>query len=606
MKKSPRFFLAFFLFLASASAYGQLIDYRLVPRDLETSFQSGIRLIKDKQFEAGFKSLDQALALLWTNQINDLPTYSEELIRLAYDPSLGSETEKRLLQYSFYLGPHIAGTAFAHAQLFLSKEHFSPGSALSELGRAVSLIPLDLLATLRIKAKIWATTAEFFRLGLLIVSALIIIRSFRVLFHWAGHKLPSSLRRLAVPAVLLIGFAPLYVGAPLWMALVWPALLCVGFGVRSVQMIFILFLLGFSVQNWFEQKKSNLIFPIGENLTTSQYRVGLGLFSRQDLNLLEAESAKSPTPGVILALADAERKAGNTQKAVELLRPLGENPEAGVYADNQLGCLYLESGQTSEGLRFLERAAASKEQFAEVYFNLSQAYGLRNAFDRSDHAYQRASHLDREAVERFRLAKKLTNSSVLMVHLPLPAAFIEKMLVRESDLHSIFASGKRGFLFLLAGSIFIFALSLGKRGKICFYCGRVICPKCLPESRAPGICGPCYQVFRSGKSVDPKLKIKQKGLVRSYHTIMAVFGILASVLVPGSGLVFEEKIFSGLIISILSVAFLASVFSQSSVPAPMMPVANLWTAWVLGGVLGYIALGLLSVVLYIILAKVEV
>jgi tetratricopeptide (TPR) repeat protein len=601
-----KFFLGICLLtFFSSSVSAQVFDYRLVPGDLAASFQAGIKLIEQKQYDAGFQSLDQALGLLWKYQIQDLPAYSAELIRTCRKLKPPASVESTLLNYSVAFAPHSADMAFARASYFFQPDNLSPGMAWDELGKGLDLLAFDLTASLRLRAKVWAAIAKFFEIGLIIMSLVVIIRYYRVLLHWSRHRVPENFKQLLIPAAALIALVPVFASAPLWAVLVWPGILCLAFAKRSLQIIFLCFLMAFSFSGLLNQKARALLIPLTRSPVLSQYHVGMGLADQQDLETLRREAETSTTPGVVLGLAEAEFRVGDLKKAAELLLSLTEDPEASLFAYNQLGCLYAKNGQPADAISAFEKAAQDKQQFAEVYFNLSQAYSAANKYDDSDKAYQKASLVNDVAVKRFVLAKKLAAQTQLLVKMPIPTSLIAKDLKIETEVYSALSSGKYKFLLLIIALAWIIGVGLSNENRVCYYCGRIICPRDLPESRTEGICNPCYNVFISGKTVDPKLKIDQKAMVRNYHNLMGIIGVAFSLVLPGAGLVLEEKIIPGILLLLWPFAFLAMLTLSNQVPASLFPISGLMPAWVLLGIIIYAVMSLISLILYIVLARVE-
>jgi len=596
------FLLAFF----SAATQAQVFDYRLVPADLAADFQKGVKLIEQNQVNEGFNQLDQALALVWKYQIQDLPAYSAELIRLCSRMKPSAEAQKKFLDYSFYFAPHSAEMALARTRFFFSADHFSLNSSLAELGKGIELLYYDLPARLRLQAMLWAAVAEFFELGLMLLSTLIIFSYCRVLLHWSGHRFPESFKNLNLPLLMLIALVPVYFGAGLWPILVWPGILCLPFARRSLRVIFLALLLLFCFTGLFRQKAQQLLVPLTTGPVLSQYHISMGLAGQTDLENLRKTAENSNAPGVLLALAEVEHRVGNDKRSEELLTLAIGSPSASALAYNQLGCLYLEKGQTDQAISALEKAVQGKEPYAEIYFNLSQAYSNASKYDQSDAAYKKASQLSEETASRLVLAKKLLGQTQVLMKMPIPASLIARDLPAKADFAAALLDGKYQFLLFIVALGLVISIGRGNKTKVCYYCGRLICPSCLPESRSQDICNPCYQVFVSGKTVDPKLRIEQKTRVRNYHRLMGGIGIVLSVPLPGSGLIIEEKIISGVFLIIWPVLFLALVLAGSQVPAPLVPVSGQVPAWIIIGLMVYAVMSLVSILLYLILPRVEV
>jgi len=599
--------------LAAFSLKAQLPDYQLVPSSLAKNFQDGIRLIKSKQFDAGFQSLDQALAELWRLQIQDLPAYSISLIRVCEQVNPPGKTRDRLLEYSGDFAPHSSEAAFARAHFFLFPAHFSPGEALAEFHQGFQLLNYDLVTRLRLKAMAWIGFARFLEISFLIFSLLVIGRYFRPLFHWFAHLWPADFKKWSLPTLLLILLIPIFIGAPLWAVLAWPAILGLVFASDRIKGIFMFLLLSSAFTGFFYQKGQDLLIPLSKGPVLSQLNLSLGIADSNDLSTLRSEAENSGSKAEILALAEAERRAGNYwtdpessfKSSSELLSGLAQDPQVSAIADNQLGALYLEFNEVDQALKALENASAPEPSSPEIYYNLSQAYGLAQRFDQSDQAYQKASQLDEKAVARYERAKKLLGVNLTPIRMPIPADLMEKEIAPERSLSLILETGRNKFAGFILAFLMLLALGLRNKTRICLYCGRIICPKCLPESRIGEVCGPCYQVYISGKAVDPKSRMEQKFLVHKYHRLIGWLGIGLNLILPGAGLVFEERAFFGLIVLLWPTLFLTSIDLSREIPGMLVPGVNLWQSWVLAGGGIYLLMSLISIWLYVKLTSLE-
>ncbi len=592
--------------LALSTVRAQVPNYQLLPEDLVGNFQEGIKSLRAGQSQAGFQSLDQALAALWGYQIQDLPAYSMELIRLCQQAHLPAPTRDRLLKYSHYFAPHSAEAAFGEAQLFLSPGAFSPSESYAAFQRGLKLLDYDLLARLRIQAMAWMGAAGLIKIFLVILSLLVVGRYSRPFLHWFSHLWPKPARKLSLPALLLILLIPFFVGAPFWMVLAWPAVLCLGFATDRIKGIYMLVLLLSVLPGFFEQKAKDLIIPLDKGAVLSQLNLDLGIIDENDLALLRSEPKTDGSTTLTLALAEAERRAGKYDDSSALLLSLAHTNGVSAFAYNQLGALHLEFNQVDQAIQTLESAQGLDPGSAEIYYNLSQAYGLGQKYDQSDQAYQKARELDEQMVARVDLEKSLLKANVVPVRMSLPAQLLEKELVPVRAWSMVLKSGRGGIFLFILGFILLLAIGLRNQVRTCRYCGRIICPKCLPESREIGVCGPCHQIYFSGKAVDPKLKMEQKALAHNYHRLIGWIGIGLNLAVPGSGLFLEEKAVTGLTLMIWPVLFLSGIYLSWELPAMLVPGAGLWQTWVLVGAGIYLLFSLVSILLYLKLTSVEV
>ena len=363
LKNRIKLAMAVFLLLVFGSGVkAQVFNYQLLPKELAADFAGGAKLIEQEQYDAGFSELDQALARMWTSQVLDLPAYSAGLIRLCDKLDPPETIRKKLLDYSFYFAPHSAEMAFARARFFFMPRHFSADSSWSEIQNGVGMLYYDLTTLLRIKARLWISLAEFFQVGLLIFSLILIFRYHRVSFHWFHHLFPANYQKLALPAILLLVLIPFFAGAPLWQVLVWPGILFLAFSPRPLRIIYLVFLLAFCFTGFFRQEGRNLIAPLTKGPLLSIYHLGFGLADNEDLQLLQSSLNKSTDEGGVLGLAEANRRIGDYKKSEELLQPLLSSPQAAASAYNELGCVYIDAGKYEDAIKALEKAAEANPE----------------------------------------------------------------------------------------------------------------------------------------------------------------------------------------------------------------------------------------------------
>lgn len=596
------------LISASFRLEAQLPDYQLLNKEapsLGMNFQTGLKQIRSGQYEAGFASLASALSGLWRYQIQDLPAYSIALLRLADSNALPSSVASRVLEYSVYFAPHCSECAFAKGFYYLSPGHFSLAEAFLEFSRAFRLLDYDLMMLLCVKRFFWKGISELLKLCVFVLSILIIGRYFRALSHWFGHLFPADYKRLALPALVLVLLSPVFFGAPFWVVFCFPAIFCLVYAPARVKVVFMVLLFASGFCGFFEQKAKDVQIPLNKSALLSQLNVEIGVADGNDLEMLRRYADESGSPGLIIALAEAERRAGNAKRSSELLLGLVDDKDVGWIARNQLAALYLEFNDFNSAVSVLEGALALSQKSAEVYYNLSQAYSAVSRYDESDNAYRRAGEVDEKSVARFDMGKRLLGAEILPVRMLVPARVLEREIVPIRSWSLIFSSGKSVFAFFIFGLIILVGLGLRNKTRVCWYCGRIICPRCLAESQEPELCLPCYQVFYSGKAVDQRLKMEQRDIVRRYHRIMAGIGLGLNLILPGSGLIFEERLFSGLILMFFPLIFIASIVLKELAPGVLVPGMDLWTKWLIFGGGIYLMMSILGIFVYVKLTSVE-
>ena len=585
--------LVFFLgFFARAGIY----NYRLVPKEISLLFQKGLISFQEGDFENGEDYLERALVLMFDSGISNLPAYSGALIRLAEKISQQEQREK-LLAYSRYFAPDCAELYFKRFWYFLKPGNFSLSKAIEELKGAKRVYSYDLIYRLGLRARLGLGICLLIKILVLLFSLLAMARGGRIFFHWLMDLFPKEYRLAGLVVFLILIFAPFSLGGNLWWVLLWAGILSSVFSSRSFKIVYSILILGFVLEAGLYKRSWERAELEKQDLALAEFRSNIGLLSQAELELFREESKQSTSPSLLLARAEAERRAGDYSTSARLLLLVVKNPELGALAYNNLACLYLELGEVEQAKEALSRAEKFRQVPAQIYYNLSQIYSELMDFDASDRAYQQARALSSEMVSRLDLIKRASGRKIVFARSPIPAGFIEKDLLFTFRISHFFKEGKFRGIFLVLGIILF--IWLGRKDiRLCRYCGRVICDKCLPKGPQPEICLVCYQVFISGKVMDPKLKMAQRSKVRFYHQLVGWLGVAFSLIFPGAGLIFEERAGLGIGFLFFPMLFLSWVLSGYKYNLAIMPLLAGFNIWLGLGILIYLLLGLVSVWLY--------
>jgi len=594
MSKKIKLVGIIFYFLVNVGLRAEIYNYQLVPEEVYTAFHQGLISFQAGKYEQGYVFLERALGRMAEIGVRDLPAYSATLIHLA-DKIQAQEREK-LLTYSRYFAPDCAELYFYRFWYFLDPAHFSLEKAIEEFKSAKRAIGYDLLYRLGLKARLGLSLSFLLKLLILIFSLLGIARGGRIFFHWFMDLFPKEYRLVGWLSFFILLFLPFSFLGDLWTILLWAGILSAIFSSLSFKIVYLILILCFSLEGGVCKRSQELVQLAGRDLAISEFRAGIGLLSRADLDLFRRLTTQNASPSSLLARAEAERRAGEYSTSARLLLTAVKSPELGAIAYNNLACLYLELGELEQAEEALYQAKKLPKPPAEVYYNLSQIYSELRDFDASDQEYQRARELSAEMVSFLDLLKKAGGKNFIPARVPVPAKFIEQDLKLKFQ-ENFFKEGKFRGLFLLLG-IVLFSWLGRKRLRLCKYCGRVICEKCLPASGQEDICIVCYRVFISGKVSDPKVKISQRIKVRRYHQLTGWLGVIFSIIFPGAGLIFEERAGAGLGFLILPMIFLSWLWSGCKYHLAIMPFSAGLHIWAGLGFLIYLLLGLASVWAY--------
>ncbi len=224
---------------------------------------------------------------------------------------------------------------------------------------------------------------------------------------------------------------------------------------------------------------------------------------------------------VDFALAHKAKRDADLATAEKLyLRALevqGAGPPGLAAVRNNLGNVYLLSGDAAKAIAQYQQAIDLQESLAAPHFNISRALAMGGVetLEKVQAEQARALALDRTAVEAFTGGQLQANrkSNKFVMDAPLETALLEPMIEAEEQGADALGDEVRT---MLAGSLpgpvstampviaAILALALhGARSRIrpssrCERCGREVCKRCDADARpAEGLCAQCPARRRS-------------------------------------------------------------------------------------------------------------
>jgi tetratricopeptide (TPR) repeat protein len=374
-----------------------------------------------------------------------------------------------------------------------------------------------------------------------------------LLFHDFSDLFPSR----KMPGVLSVLLCLLMLGLPVAAGLSWWWLVSWWLVVMSAYMkrgeaflacLWFIFLLGSPV---FLSRYGVFAATRSDAALMAALRVRSGVPSGSDLSVLESELDKRPDDLLVrFSLAQLLQREGRFNKAATVYGPLFGDKRTAQEAYNDVAEIYLWNGQLDQVFRALSAAVDSGGPRAEVLFNLGQYYREAEQLVQMDKEYNAARRIDQKKVELLTDRGGEWKLNRFMASLPAPRSLVwERSLAGSAMAGAAFPAiwnswmgWPSGLLFLamaIAGPVLILMLRIiGKGWKLstrCSSCGRPICLTCQKPPRQPGMCTPCYNVFRGEGGVDLKVKMQKRAEVQRYRDIWSRSGLALAILAPGSG-----------------------------------------------------------------------
>ncbi|MBS2025256.1 MAG: tetratricopeptide repeat protein [Deltaproteobacteria bacterium] len=455
------------------------------------------------------------------------------------------------------LAPALAEAHTCKARAIFAEDFTAVGSSIAALRDAVRYSWTDP----RVQRSVFTNTATVFLFGILIAGvafvALLFARYAKLYLHDFHHIFPKGARpwqtRLLSVALVL---SPIFLQlGPV--PLLFTALAATAIYVSTLEMAVGLAVLVTVAAAPFGAEGIARLAAYG-GAAADVWLIEHGVGTTAALQRLNRRlEAQSEFP-VAFSLARRAKREGDLAQAEALYKKATESTglstEALAAARNNLGNVYLLSGDSARAMAQYQQAADLQDGMAAVHFNMSRALGLGGVeqLEKVQAEQARAKELDRAAIDAFTGNSLVVNRKAnrFLIDVSLPDATLDPLNANESLLAEPVGDEARALLGgpLPAGFAPIFPLVAGMafvalhflRGRIkpsgrCERCGREVCKRCDEDARpSEALCAQCVNVFVRRNNVDPTERFKKEQAVKQYQERRTLMLRLAG-LVSGAG-----------------------------------------------------------------------
>jgi hypothetical protein len=136
-------------------------------------------------------------------------------------------------------------------------------------------------------------------------------------------------------------------------------------------------------------------------------------------------------------------------------------------------------------------------------------------------------------------------------------------------------SSRTAVFIFLAGLLFMGILTfVGRNVKTassCKRCGRAFCERCQTVLSVPETCIRCYSAFEQVTGLDVREREKVRAESRLYLEHLTRIAQIMSLIVPGSGHIYQGKTVRGIIFSFLTFVFFLGIIHRHGILRASMP-----------------------------------
>jgi len=273
----------------------------------------------------------------------------------------------------------------------------------------------------------------------------------------------------------------------------------------------------------------------------------------------------------LFSLALALKREGRVEEAINIYRRILDTTPRDARTLNNLGNCYAVLHDNEQAIAMYSRAV-EMEPLASTYYNLSQISRELLNFEQGDRFFDKAKHVDADAVTRFREQSSRH-----------PNRYYIDETLGKGDFWSFALRHSRGNMFtgtfvpltftpVIGVMIMIAFVAMSRFRKNSAYrckrCGAIICSKCERSLKWGGMCQDCFTSLVTLEK-DPRDRIAKLMAIYDNKRRRKIIIHLLSLVMPGAHLIYAGKILKGAVTAFFFIAplvlLLAGIFYRISI-----------------------------------------
>lgn len=302
-----------------------------------------------------------------------------------------------------------------------------------------------------------------------------------------------------------------------------------------------------------------------------------GGYGKEVIHFLQSTLEESPDSVLVrLLLASTYQRANLNREAFEEYQHVLDRAPNEPRALNNIGTLYMKTGQASQGLIYFGRAVEAQGDRSQIYYNLHLAQSATLRLADAEASLRRLQQMDPPLAQTL-MEARASGDEAEPIPLWLSAEEVTRYLESRRDrgspatlishLGSPTAIGAMATLIFLGWSALLSRSS--SRAQICIRCGDPFCGKCKREIGARECCAQCIHLFVKKDPIAPDVREQKLRQVERFSRNVRLKVRLASILFPGSGHLLAGRTFAGFVLACLWILPLTVILLQGRLILPV-------------------------------------
>ncbi|HXI02341.1 MAG TPA: tetratricopeptide repeat protein [Candidatus Saccharimonadales bacterium] len=284
-----------------------------------------------------------------------------------------------------------------------------------------------------------------------------------------------------------------------------------------------------------------------------------GGYGKGVIHALQSALQEDPNSVTVrLLLANTYQHANLNREAFEEYRRVLSTAPDDPLALNNVGTLYMKTGQIAQGLVYFSRAVEVAKENPAVYYNLNLAQSGALRLDAAEATLKQLQQMDPNLAESLVEARGRGEEPAaipLWISRDQVSSYLANRITSRDTVDTRALLGAPTAIGAMVAVVLLGWSSLlsrsPSRAQICIRCGAPFCGRCKREIGAKECCAQCIHLFVKKDAIAPDVRAAKLRQVDRFARMSRVKVRIASILLPGAGHMLAGRTLAGLVVAIL-------------------------------------------------------